>query len=103
MLLTYATDINIVKEIKGDVKNQPLEDTEKIWAPDGIRTHDPLCSRSDAPWSNLWATEDSLASKGHFCRLGLRTASRSDGLCDCEMQFASPTHKNDPCSPTSPQ
>ena len=24
-------------------------------------------------------------------------------LCDCEMRFASPTHKNDPCSPTSPQ
>ena len=23
LLLTYATDINIIKEIKGDVKNQP--------------------------------------------------------------------------------
>ena len=30
--------------IKEDVKNQPWEDTEKIWAPKGIRTHDPLCS-----------------------------------------------------------
>ena len=29
-----------MKEIKGDVKNQSYEDTEKIWAPDGIRTHD---------------------------------------------------------------
>ena len=30
--------------IKEDVKNQPWEDTEKTWAPNGIRTHDPLCS-----------------------------------------------------------
>ena len=34
--LTYVTDISIIKEIKGDVKNR-WEDTEKIWAPDGIR------------------------------------------------------------------
>ena len=31
----------MIKRIKGDVKNQPKEDTEKILAPDGIRTHDP--------------------------------------------------------------
>ena len=24
----YATDISIIKEIKGDVKNQPYEDTD---------------------------------------------------------------------------
>ena len=34
--LIYVTDISIIKEIKGDVKNR-WEDTEKIWAPDGIR------------------------------------------------------------------
>jgi len=27
---TYANDISIIKEIKGDVKNQPYEDTKKI-------------------------------------------------------------------------
>ena len=26
--------------------NQPYKDTEKIWAPDGIQTHDPPCSWS---------------------------------------------------------
>ena len=52
---TYSTDINIIKEIKGDVKNQP-RDTEKIWAPDGIRTHNPPCSRSDALTSELLRT-----------------------------------------------
>ena len=45
-----------MKEIKGGVKNQPYEDTEKIWAPDGIRTHDPSCSRSDALTSELLRT-----------------------------------------------
>ena len=49
--------------------------TEKIRAPDGIRTHDPLCSRSDALTS-----EDSLTVKGHFCGLDLRTASRSHAV-----------------------
>ena len=31
-------------------------DTEKIWAPDGIRTHDPRCHRSDALTSELLRT-----------------------------------------------
>ena len=53
---TYATDFNIIKEIKGDHKNQPEEDKEKIWAPDGIRTHDPPCSRSDALTFDLLRT-----------------------------------------------
>ena len=52
----YSTDINIIKEIKGNVKNQPWEDTEKISAPDGIWTHDPPCSRSDALTSELLRT-----------------------------------------------
>ena len=55
---------NFIKEMKGDVKNQPYEDTEKFWAPDGIRTHDPLCSRSDATDINIsgigWLVRGSL-------------------------------------------
>ena len=38
--------------------------------PTTLHVLDQLCS-------NLWATKDSLASKGHFCGLDLRTASRS--------------------------
>ena len=58
MAEVYPLYINIfiIKEIKGDVKNQPYEDREKIRAPDGIRTHDPPCSRSDALSSELLRT-----------------------------------------------
>ena len=58
-------------------------------------------------------TEDSLASKVHFCGLDLQTTSLCVGgawvwinvllVMDCVMQLASPTHENDPCSPMSPQ
>ena len=58
-------------------------------------------------------TEDSLASKVHFCGLDLQTTSFCVGgawawinvllVMDCVMRLASPTHKNNPCSPMSPQ
>ena len=46
-----------IKQIKGDVKNQPYEDTEKIWSPDGFRTHDPPCSKSNSIRLNLFPYE----------------------------------------------
>ena len=39
-------------------------DTEKIWAPDGIRTHDPPCSRSDALTSE-WVGLANRISQSH--------------------------------------
>ena len=51
---TYATDINIIKEIKGDVKNQPQEDTEKKSEPQmGFESniHYPPTIRAKGPLS----------------------------------------------------
>ena len=53
LLYLLEQGVCIIKEIKGDVKDRPQEDTEKIRAPDGIRTHDHPCSRSDALTSGL--------------------------------------------------
>ena len=45
LIVFLLEEKNILKKIKGDVKNKPQEDTEKIWAQDRIRTHDPLRTR----------------------------------------------------------
>ena len=41
---------------KGRCKESTIRGHRKIWAPDGIRTHDPPCSRSDALTSELLRT-----------------------------------------------
>ena len=55
-ILTYATDINIIKENKGRCKESTIRGHRKNLSPDGIRTHDPPCSRSDTLTSELLRT-----------------------------------------------